>query len=118
MLVGGADVWKGRWVVVVLEDGSFSRAFVTPTIEAAVAELPDAAAIGVDMPIGLPSTRRCGQHSPRLPTAVPPLTAVDGECSESSISPTLVAESTDQKVTAYELRAVGAHRTFERLLLA
>jgi predicted RNase H-like nuclease len=54
MLVAGADVWKGRWVVVVLDGRSFNRAFVTPTIERAVAELPDAAAIGIDMPIGLP----------------------------------------------------------------
>jgi predicted RNase H-like nuclease len=54
MLVAGADVWKGRWVVVVLEDGSYSRAFVATTIEEAVVELVDAVAIGIDMPIGLP----------------------------------------------------------------
>ncbi len=55
MLVAGADVWKGRWVVVVLEDGQFTRAFVVTTIEDAVAELAEAATIGVDMPIGLPA---------------------------------------------------------------
>lgn len=55
MLVAGADVWKGRWVVVVLADGAFSRAFIADSIEEAVTELPSAAAIGVDMPIGLPS---------------------------------------------------------------
>jgi hypothetical protein len=60
MQVAGADVWKGRWVVVVLDDGRFTRAFVAPTIEEAVAELADVAAIGIDMPIGLPAagTRR------------------------------------------------------------
>ena len=60
VLVAGADVWKGRWVVVVLEDGQFTRAFVAPTIEDAVAEVAEAMAIGVDMPIGLPEagTRR------------------------------------------------------------
>lgn len=52
--MAGADVWKGKWVVVVLDDGRFSRAFVAPTIDEAVAELADHAAIGVDMPIGLP----------------------------------------------------------------
>jgi predicted RNase H-like nuclease len=41
--------------VVVLEDGTFARAFVAPTIEAAVGELAGAAAIGIDMPIGLPA---------------------------------------------------------------
>ena len=54
MKVAGADVWKGQWIVVVLEDGHFDRAFVAPTIEAAIGNLPDATGIGVDIPIGLP----------------------------------------------------------------
>ena len=54
MKVAGADVWKGQWVVVVLDNGQFERALVAPTIEEAVADVPDVAAIGVDMPIGLP----------------------------------------------------------------
>lgn len=54
MRVAGADVWKGKWIVVVLRDGRFERAFVAPDIVAAVAELDDCVAIGVDMPIGLP----------------------------------------------------------------
>jgi predicted RNase H-like nuclease len=59
--VAGADVWKGRWVVVVLKDGSFDRTFLSPTIEAVVDELTDAEVIGVDMPIGLAES---GQHRP------------------------------------------------------
>jgi predicted RNase H-like nuclease len=60
MLVAGADVWKRRWVVVVLDSGRFHLAFVAASIEEAVAELTDAVAVGVDMPIGLPAagTRR------------------------------------------------------------
>jgi predicted RNase H-like nuclease len=58
MKVAGADVWKGKWVVVVLDDGQFEGALVASTIEAAVAGLPDATAIGVDMPIGLPDPGR------------------------------------------------------------
>jgi predicted RNase H-like nuclease len=54
MRVAGADVWKGRWVVVVLDEGHFTRAFVAPTIGEALGELADAVAIGIDMPIGLP----------------------------------------------------------------
>jgi hypothetical protein len=54
MRVAGADVWKGKWVVVVLDDGLFTRAFVESTLEGAVGELSDAMAIGIDMPIGLP----------------------------------------------------------------
>jgi predicted RNase H-like nuclease len=55
MQVAGADVWKGKWVVVVLDDGRFSRANVARSIDEAVAELMDCAAIAVDMPIGLPA---------------------------------------------------------------
>ena len=55
MRVAGADVWKGKWIVVVLDDSRFERAFVAPDIAAAVDELDDCVAIGVDMPIGLPA---------------------------------------------------------------
>jgi predicted RNase H-like nuclease len=53
--VAGADVWKGKWVVVILDGGRFSRSFVATSISEAVAELADCVAIGVDMPIGLPA---------------------------------------------------------------
>jgi len=52
--VAGADVWKGQWVVVVLDDGRFGRAFLSPTIDVALDRAPDAKVFGVDMPIGLP----------------------------------------------------------------
>ena len=61
MRVAGADVWKGQWVVVALDDGRFADAFVAPTIEAALGLVPDAAVVGVDMPIGLPEP---GQRRP------------------------------------------------------
>lgn len=54
MKVARADVWKGRWIVVQLDGGRFDRAFMAPTIRAAVDDLRDAVVIGVDMPIGLP----------------------------------------------------------------
>jgi predicted RNase H-like nuclease len=55
MKAAGADVWKGKWIVVVLDDGRFHRAAISENIETAVADLTDCAAIGIDMPIGLPS---------------------------------------------------------------
>ena len=58
MLVAGADVWKGRWVVVVLDKGRFERALLCPTIDAAVKDAAGARVIGVDMPIGLPEAGR------------------------------------------------------------
>ena len=55
MRVAGADVWKGRWVVVVLDRKQYDRAFIAESIEEAVKGLKDVVAIGIDMPIGLPT---------------------------------------------------------------
>ncbi len=55
MIVAGADVWKGKWVVVILDDGHFSRGFVAATFAEVVENLNDVAIIGVDIPIGLPT---------------------------------------------------------------
>ena len=55
MRVAGAHVWKGKWIVVVLDDGRFERAFIASDIVTAVGELDDCVAIAVDMPIGLPT---------------------------------------------------------------
>lgn len=55
MRVAGADVWKGKWIVIVLDDGRFEHAFIAPDIVSAVDELGGCLAIGVDMPIGLPT---------------------------------------------------------------
>ncbi len=55
MWVAGIDVWKRRWVAVVLRDGRFERAIVAPRIDDLLSELSDMAAIGIDMPIGLTS---------------------------------------------------------------
>jgi len=58
MKAAGIDIWKGKWVVVVLDEGRFESAFVVPTIAAALPMLADAAAIGIDVPIGLPEPGR------------------------------------------------------------
>jgi predicted RNase H-like nuclease len=54
-LVAGVDVWKGSWVAVVLHGSVYERAHVETRIADLLAELGDAAAVGIDMPIGLPS---------------------------------------------------------------
>ncbi len=57
MLVLGADVWDGRWVGVVLDDGAAPRALVAPTVAELVARAEDGgpplAVVGLDIPIGL-----------------------------------------------------------------
>jgi predicted RNase H-like nuclease len=51
----GADVFKGRWVAVVLDDGRFSAAGLFDTFGSLLHAFPTATAVGVDIPIGLPS---------------------------------------------------------------
>ncbi|MBF5082761.1 DUF429 domain-containing protein [Quadrisphaera sp. INWT6] len=53
----GADVWDGRWVGVVLEEGAAPRALVAPTVAELVARAEDGgpplAVVGLDIPVGL-----------------------------------------------------------------
>ena len=56
--VAGADVAGGKWVAVVLEDGRFAGALVSPTLEQLYDALGPVATIAVDIPIGLPADGR------------------------------------------------------------
>jgi predicted RNase H-like nuclease len=53
--VAGVDVWKGRWLGVVLRGRVFERVHVEERIADLLAGVGDAAAVGIDMPIGLAS---------------------------------------------------------------
>lgn len=58
----GVDGYPRGWVAVRLEDGAFARAEVAKDLAALLTAHQDAAAVGVDMPIGLPAlgaTRPC-----------------------------------------------------------
>jgi predicted RNase H-like nuclease len=55
MQVVGLDACRGRWLAVVLEQGHFVEARLA-SAAALIAAWPNAAAIGVDIPIGLPPT--------------------------------------------------------------
>jgi hypothetical protein len=48
-LVAGADVTKGRLVIVVLRDGNFDRATVTKTLADFLIETPDLEVLAVDI---------------------------------------------------------------------
>ncbi len=52
--VAGLDGFKEKWLAVVLDDGAFAEACVFATAAEAFDELTDCAAIGIDVPIGLP----------------------------------------------------------------
>ena len=52
----GLDACRGKWLAVVLDEGRFDDARLASDAAALVNAWPDAAAIGVDIPIGLPET--------------------------------------------------------------
>ena len=55
MLVAGIDVWRKRWVAVVLRDGRYEDALVEADLDQLLGRLAGMAAIGIDMPFGLTS---------------------------------------------------------------
>jgi predicted RNase H-like nuclease len=69
VLTVGVDAARGGWVAVVLEDGAFADAVLERRFPAVLERLPDAVAIGVDVPIGLPplgSRRRADDEARRV----------------------------------------------------
>jgi predicted RNase H-like nuclease len=52
----GVDACRGRWLAVALDAGRFAGARLGADVAGLVAGSPGAAAIGVDIPIGLPAT--------------------------------------------------------------
>jgi predicted RNase H-like nuclease len=53
--VVGADVTRGRWAAVVLRGGRFAGALVASNLDELSRQVPDAAVIAIDIPIGLAS---------------------------------------------------------------
>jgi predicted RNase H-like nuclease len=51
--VVGVDGWRGGWAAVCLEGGRFARALLLPTLTDVLEAEPEAAAVAVDIPIGL-----------------------------------------------------------------
>jgi predicted RNase H-like nuclease len=52
----GLDACRGKWLAVVLDEGHFDDARLASDAAVLANAWPDAAAIGVDIPIGLPET--------------------------------------------------------------
>lgn len=50
----GIDACRGKWLALALENGRYAKAVLAADAGALVAEWPAAAAVGVDIPIGLP----------------------------------------------------------------
>ena len=94
MRVVGVDAWRGGWAAVVLEDGQVSDVRLAVTLDQIADECPDAAAIGVDMPLGLVErgwreadrlgAARLGAHRSRL-FMVPPRAVWDEETYQEAV---------------------------------
>ncbi|MGW7001934.1 DUF429 domain-containing protein [Streptomyces sp. NPDC054933] len=56
MTVLGVDACASGWVGIVLRDGRFHGAYAARDLDMLLAEVPDAAVIGIDMPLGLLET--------------------------------------------------------------
>jgi predicted RNase H-like nuclease len=52
----GLDACRGKWLAVCLDEGQFDDARLASDAAGLVCAWPDAAVIGVDIPIGLPET--------------------------------------------------------------
>ena len=53
MLVAGIDVWRKRWIAVVLRDGGYEDALLEVHLEKLLVRLQGMDAVGIDMPFGL-----------------------------------------------------------------
>jgi predicted RNase H-like nuclease len=53
MMVAGVDVWKSKWVAVVLNRGRYEGTLVAQNFTSMLQEFAGVSVIGVDMPIGL-----------------------------------------------------------------
>ena len=58
MQVVGLDGYEARWLAVVLDDGRFRRAEVVTRVQDALGAWPEAAVVGIDVPVGLPAGGR------------------------------------------------------------
>ncbi len=68
-IFAGADVCKGRWVVVVLEQARFTGCFVESTVGGILSALGQVAVLALDIPIGMPrgrDFRQCDIEARRL----------------------------------------------------
>jgi predicted RNase H-like nuclease len=54
--VAGLDVYRAGWIAILVGDDAYAGSLTAPTFGQALAQLDDAAVIGVDIPIGLPSS--------------------------------------------------------------
>jgi predicted RNase H-like nuclease len=91
----GVDGWRGGWVAVVIDDGQWAATRAAAGLAEIVAACPEAAAIGVDMPLGLVgrgwreaddlAAARLGRHRSRV-FRVPPRPAWEEDTHRAAVA--------------------------------
>jgi predicted RNase H-like nuclease len=72
VLTIGADVARGGWIAIALDNGRFADAALERRFPALLERFSNAAVVGVDVPIGLPESdhrRRCDVEARRVVAA-------------------------------------------------
>jgi predicted RNase H-like nuclease len=118
MRAAGVDVWKGQWLAVVMRGRSYERTHIAGEIADLLGVIGEAAAVGIDMPIGLAS----GHDRREADAAARAFVGPRG----SSVFPTyprqVYAASTIEAAREVSLRLLGisisdqAYRLGDRLL--
>jgi predicted RNase H-like nuclease len=123
MKVVGVDAWRHGWVAVALEDGRLADAQVLPHFAAVVARFHDAAAYGVDIPIGVSDEPREADLQARAfigargssVFAAPPRRVLDAPtyAAARQLLPSLSAQSFALVAKMREVAAADDPRIFE-----
>ena len=118
MMVVGADVWKRGWVAVRLSDEGVVDVRSFPSLTALLEGSPAAAAVGVDIPIGLPdppprradvvARERLGPRSSSVFSAIP-APVLEAETYQEALARCRDLYGIGLSAQAYALR----HRTLE-----
>ena len=106
----GIDWYKGGWVGVALDAGGGVDVLVDRDLAALIEQVPGAACVGVDMPIGLPRTEReadtaarafVGRRWPSV-FATPPQAVLDAEsyADANAVAAQLVGKKISQQAWA------------------
>ena len=123
-VVAGVDACKGGWVAIVVHDDRFTSSLLAATFAQLLSALTDAAAVGVDIPIGLPSEGARGadlaarvfvgpRRSSVFPTPSRASLAVATYTDAREILPSLSAQSFALRKKIIEVDACLEERVFE-----
>jgi predicted RNase H-like nuclease len=123
-IVAGVDACKGGWAAIVVEDDRFTGSLLAATFAQLLDALADAAAVGVDIPIGLPGDGARGadlaarafvgpRRSSVFPTASRAALVAPTYADARAVLPSLSAQSFALRAKILAVEACVEERVFE-----